>query len=101
MKRRTIGLVAAALVLTTTAGCGGRNRTLPPDPPSASNNDGQLGTEDGSTAGAVTPGSRADFLQSVPSDRIFFAFDSFSIDAEARGTLDAQAQWLTANPMCA
>jgi peptidoglycan-associated lipoprotein len=99
MKRRTIGLVAAALVLTTTAGCGGRNRTLPPDPPSASTpGDGQLGTEDGSTPGAVTPGSRADFLQSVPTDRVFFAFDSFSLDAEARATLDSQAQWLVGNP---
>jgi len=97
MKTRTIGLLATALVLTTTAGCGGRNRTLPPDPPSASTPGDQFGTE-GSTPGAVTPGSRADFLQSVPSDRVFFGFDSFSLDAQARSTLDSQAQWLVANP---
>jgi peptidoglycan-associated lipoprotein len=34
----------------------------------------------------------------VPSDRVFFALDSFSLSAESRATLDAQAQWLNSNP---
>ena len=44
------------------------------------------------------PGSRADFLQSVASDRIFFDFDSYSVDDEDRRTLDAQAAWLGRYP---
>ncbi|HEX8640970.1 MAG TPA: peptidoglycan-associated lipoprotein Pal [Allosphingosinicella sp.] len=97
MTNKLIGAAAIALALTT-AGCARRNRELPPEPPSSSNpGEGELGTETG-TPGAAVPGSRADFLQSVPSDRVFFGFDSFSLDAEGRATLDSQAQWLAANP---
>ena len=89
MTNKLIGAAAIALALTT-AGCARRNRELPPEPPSSSNpGEGELGTETG-TPGAAVPGSRADFLQSVPSDRVFFGFDSFS--------LDAQAAWLRSNP---
>ena len=31
-------------------------------------------------------------------DRVFFALDSYALDAESRRVLDAQAQWLAANP---
>lgn len=31
-------------------------------------------------------------------DRVFFAFDSYDLDAEARATLDRQAAWLRAHP---
>jgi peptidoglycan-associated lipoprotein len=44
------------------------------------------------------PGSREDFLRSVPADRVLFETDSFSLDGEDRGILDAQAQWLARNP---
>ena len=37
-------------------------------------------------------------LRSVPADRIFFGFDSYSVDAEDRQTLDAQAAWLARYP---
>nr|MDQ4088640.1 peptidoglycan-associated lipoprotein [Pseudomonadota bacterium] len=98
MKNKLIGAIAIAAALAT-AGCASRNRDLPPEPPSASTpGEGELGTEEGAGAGAVTPGSRADFLQSVPTDRVLFAFDSFSLDGEARATLDAQAQWLNSHP---
>ena len=49
-------------------------------------------------SGAALPGSRADFLQSVPSDRVYFETDSYSVDSEDRATLDAQAAWLMRNP---
>jgi peptidoglycan-associated lipoprotein len=69
-------------------------------PPGGSGADSGLGV-DGSQSGqpgVAVPGSRADFIQNVPSDRVFFALDSFSLTQEARSILDAQAQWLNGNP---
>jgi len=43
--------------------------------------------------------TRFDFLQSVPSDRVLFDQDSFSLDAQDRAVLDAQAAWLQRFPM--
>jgi len=102
MKRRNTSLMAAALVLALTAGCSSRRaQDLPPEPPSSSTpGEGQDGLDTGNNGVGTTalPGSRADFLQSVPADRVLFAFDSYDIDDEARRILDAQAQWLAANP---
>ena len=97
MNSRTISLLAAAAAMSITAGCARRSADLPPEPPSSTTPAEDFGTVD-SSAGAVVPGSRADFLQSVISDRVFFALDSYAIDAEARRTLDAQADWLARNP---
>lgn len=100
MKSKAISLVAIAAALTLTAGCARRTRELPPEPPSSSTPVGEdtTGENQGDITGAALPGSRADFLQNVPSDRVLFDFDSFALDAEDRATLDAQAQWLTTNP---
>jgi peptidoglycan-associated lipoprotein len=98
MKMRMTSLAAIALALSLTAGCATRRaQDRPPEPPTTTDvtpNDG-LGN-DGSQEGG--PGSRADFLRSVPADRVFFGFDSYSIDAEDRATLDAQASWLQRYP---
>ena len=98
MKMRMTSLAAIALALSLTAGCAHRRaQERPPEPPTTTEvtpNDG-LGN-DGTQEGG--PGSRADFLRSVPADRVFFDFDSYSIDAEDRTTLDAQAQWLQRYP---
>jgi peptidoglycan-associated lipoprotein len=46
-------------------------------------------------AGAqATPGSQQDFVVNV-GDRVFFDTDSSALSAQARATLDKQAQWLT------
>ena len=98
MKMRMTSLAAIALALSLTAGCATRRAERPVDPPTTTEvtpNDG-LGNEGGSQTGG--PGSRADFLRSVPADRVFFGFDSYSIDAEDRATLDAQAAWLQQYP---
>ena len=98
MKMRMTSLAAIALALSLTAGCATRRAERPVDPPTTTEvtpNDG-LGNEGGSPTGG--PGSRADFLRSVPADRVFFGFDSYSIDAEDRATLDAQAAWLQQYP---
>jgi peptidoglycan-associated lipoprotein len=99
MNMRMIGLAAIAAALTLNAGCARRTRELPPEPPSSTTPAGDpYGTENGQVGQTAVPGSRADFLQSVISDRVLFAFDSYSLDAEARRTLDAQADWLARNP---
>lgn len=99
MTLRMTSLAAIALALSLTAGCATRRAERPAEPPTTTevtpnDNDG-LGN-DGANEGG--PGSRADFLRSVPADRVFFGFDSYSIDAEDRQTLDAQAAWLARYP---
>jgi peptidoglycan-associated lipoprotein len=44
-------------------------------------------------ASSATPGSQQDFVVNV-GDRIFFVVDSSELTAQARSTLDKQAQWL-------
>jgi peptidoglycan-associated lipoprotein len=44
-------------------------------------------------AGAATPGSQQDFVVNV-GDRVFFETDQTELSAQARATLDKQAQWL-------
>lgn len=47
--------------------------------------------------GNVAPGSQQDLEVNV-GDRVFFAFDSSSLDAKAQETLDHQAAWLLQFP---
>ncbi len=58
-------------------------------------------TQPGDNSGvteAPVPGSQADFLAKVSSDRVFFDLDQFDVDAEDRATLDSQAAWLKQYP---
>jgi peptidoglycan-associated lipoprotein len=99
MKRLT-SLAAIAVALSLSAGCAHRRTAdqLPPEPPSSTTAEADgAGTQDGNVTGTPLPGSRGDFLQSVPADRIFFDFDSYALDDQDRTTLDAQAAWLTRN----
>lgn len=96
---RTLTSMALAAALLATAACGSRRPpSLPPAPPGSATSSG-LGVDGTSGgAGAVVAGSRADFIQNVPSDRVFFELDSHTLTQEGRQTLDAQAQWLNSNP---
>ncbi len=96
MKSATMAAVAAALILV--GGCRSRQASDIPPEPLGSTPSEQTGTQDGSVSGTAVPGSRADFMQSVPSDRVFFALDSYSLDGQSRATLDAQADWLARYP---
>lgn len=92
--------VALTAALIAVAGCGSRRPpSLPPQPGGIDGGGtGIDGTQGGTGQDGVTvPGSRADFIQSVPSDRVFFALDSHTLTAEGRSVLDAQAQWLNTN----
>jgi peptidoglycan-associated lipoprotein len=100
MTNNALKLVAIAAALGL-AGCAKKKpATLPPAPMGA---DGTAGGQDGSgidsagTGSVGMPGSRADFLANVPSERILFETDSYSVDSEDRAILDAQAAWLQRN----
>ena len=88
--------IAAALGL---AGCAKKTpEQLPPPPAGADGQTGADGIDGGPGSGTVggvgLPGSRADFLASVPSEQVLFETDSYSLDGEDRAILDAQAAWL-------
>jgi peptidoglycan-associated lipoprotein len=62
------------------------------DPDATASTDGL-----GAGAGALDPASVEYFNVNV-GDRVFFAFDSSSLDGVAQDTLARQAQWLASNP---
>jgi len=94
-------LVALAAAIAV-AGCAKKKPEELPPPPLGT--EGQtdtgagIGDQTGNVGQAGLPGSREDFLRSVPADRVLFALDDYSIDAEDRMILDAQAQWLARYP---
>ena len=104
MNANRLSLLAAAAALALTAGCAKKAPKNIPPPPMNSGEAGQgtgaggTGADAGNVGQANLGGPRADFLRTVPSDRIFFATDEYGIDDEDRRTLDAQAAWLLAHP---
>jgi peptidoglycan-associated lipoprotein len=50
------------------------------------------------TPSGPRPGSQADFIASVASDRIFFDTDKSDVDDPDKATLQSQAAWLQKNP---
>jgi peptidoglycan-associated lipoprotein len=94
----TVAFVAAGLALT--AGCSKKAPKDIPPPPAGSETD--VGTDAGADADsgvgtAIVPGSRADFVQNVRSDRILFETDSYALDDDDRSVLDSQVAWLQTN----
>jgi peptidoglycan-associated lipoprotein len=53
----------------------------------------QNSEQTGAMAAAAAPGSQQDFVVNV-GDRVFFDTDSSDLSAQARATLDHQAEWL-------
>jgi len=95
MKFKLALITVAAL---TAAGCAKKQAPpqLPTAPADTIENNEQ--PQPGPVSNAVVPGSQADFLASVASDRIFFDTDKTDIDAEDQATLRSQAQWLLRYP---
>jgi peptidoglycan-associated lipoprotein len=81
--------------ITATAACSKKPKDLPPPPPATTAPAETVPADTGSVGASAVPGSAADFLQKVGSDRVLFALDSYDLDAEARATLDRQAAWLS------
>ena len=100
--RKSFKVAAVAAALAMTAGCGKKAPKEIPPPPAGS--ESELGTDSGETqvdsgAGtAAVPGSRADFVQNIRSDRVLFETDRFDLDDDDRSVLDSQVAWLNANP---
>ncbi|WP_294191215.1 peptidoglycan-associated lipoprotein Pal [uncultured Sphingomonas sp.] len=100
MARLTTTILLATALVATAACSKKRPAVLPPaageaPPPAYQDPNGGM---NGGGAGAVTPGSAADFKRSVTSDTVLFALDMYDIDSEARAILDTQVQWLTRYP---
>jgi peptidoglycan-associated lipoprotein len=105
MKTTRLSLIAASVALALTAGCAKKAPKNLPPPPMAPGEatqgagaNGGAGVDAGTVGRTGLGGARADFLRSVPSDRIFFGTDDYSIDDEDKKVLDAQAAWLLAHP---
>ncbi|PZQ24525.1 MAG: peptidoglycan-associated lipoprotein Pal [Sphingopyxis macrogoltabida] len=87
--RKTTAMIAAITMLSVGACAKKAPEQLPPAPEGT-------GTDTGTSTGVV-PGSQEDFIANVSSDRIFFDFDQYNVDAEDQATLQSQAQWLQRN----
>lgn len=88
-----IALGAAALSISACAKKAPEELPPPPDGSSAATVDTGTGTPR-----AVVPGSQQDFIANITSDRIFFGFDQFNIDAEDQSALTSQATWMQRYP---
>ncbi|MBN8843768.1 MAG: peptidoglycan-associated lipoprotein Pal [Sphingomonadales bacterium] len=78
-------LMSAMAAMLVVGGCAKKApKDLPPPPTCCGPSEGE--------------GVRGDFLSKVLSDRIFFGFDQFNIDAEDMAVLQSQAAWLARNP---
>ena len=104
MNANRLSLIAACAALALAAGCAKKAPKNIPPPPMRSgeatqgNGPGGGGADAGSVGQANLGGARADFLRSVPSDRVFFGTDEYAIDDQDRRTLDGQAAWLMSHP---
>ena len=89
-------LALVAALIATGACSKKRPEELPPPPSETPVATGPV--DSGTTGTGVTPGSAEDFRQSVTSDTVNFALDSYDIDPQARAILDSQATWLQRYP---
>ncbi|MDX6750995.1 peptidoglycan-associated lipoprotein Pal [Geminicoccaceae bacterium 1502E] len=103
MKLKLLSMGAAALLL---AACSSTSDSMTDSTGGAGSAGGLggmsgIGSSDlggsGSAMGNVGPGSQEDLEVNV-GDRVFFAYDSSSIDDAARQTLDRQTAWLQQFP---
>jgi peptidoglycan-associated lipoprotein len=112
MKRREAGegwmkrlpIIVALTAGLAAAGCAKKQAAsgLPPAPPAGSATaDAGSGPPAGPTGSTVAPGSQADLIAKVGTDRVFFEYDSHELSAAARDILLRQARWLRDNPLVA
>ena len=100
MNVHKLKIAGIAVALALVAGCGKKTPDQLPPAPATGDQTGTQGSTDpyGNVSGAALPGSRADFLQNVSSDTVYFETDSYSVDSQDRAILDGQAAWLQRNP---
>lgn len=83
-------LTIAMSVMLTVGGCAKKAPEELPPPPVC------CGKEQDENQ--IVPGSHRDFLTNISSDRIYFGYDQFNVDAEDVATLSSQATWLLRYP---
>lgn len=105
--RSKIGIVIVAVLL---AACSSKPKTssieTPATQPQQATNQAPSQTKGetapidtlGTAANGATPGSQADLVATVGSDRVFFDYDSAVLDATSQDKLRAQAAWLSKYP---
>lgn len=97
MNKTSLKFVALAATLAITGACAKKAPEQLPPPPVSAEAPPEPVTE-APVGQTVVPGSRADFMQNVTGDRVFFELDSHTLDDRARAVLDSQAVWLQRNP---
>ena len=91
-------LQAMALIAATSLAVAGCSKKPPENIPAPEGSDG-AGTGTGTDTGVPGgPGSQADFLSKISSDRIYFDLDRFDVDGADRTILESQAAWLRQYP---
>lgn len=102
MKNALSRTLAVGLLISTVTACAKNEEELPPPPPpqqpATTPTPTPTPTPNTGVSNAVVPGSMEDFMRQAGNDRVFFAFDSSALDAEARDTLSRQAAWLEQYP---
>lgn len=96
--RQSMKLVAVAAAMAAVSACASRPEPTPdpePTPPPRVEQPAQT-TQPAAPRGPI-PGSLEHFRTTV-GERVFFDFDQFAIRADARDTLNKQAQWLRSYP---
>ncbi len=90
-----MGLAACETTSTDTGAASGSGAAAGAGAGGSSVSTGQLSSLPQPTG--PRPGSQEDLVTNV-GDRIFFDFDSIQLRADARATLEKQAEWLKQNP---
>ncbi|MBO6785020.1 MAG: peptidoglycan-associated lipoprotein Pal [Alphaproteobacteria bacterium] len=93
MKFSIPGLAVAALILAACSSDGNNEGTSG----SAGASSGSSNTQVATTPAGPKPGSQLDLEINV-GDRVFFAFDSSALSAEARTTIERWAAWMKTYP---
>ncbi len=103
MNRTIVRFTLLASVAATLAACGPKKAVELEAPPTTAEPVTAATPQAGSEApAAVTsstvPGSQADLREKAGTDTVLFGYDSYELDAEARGVLARHADWLRGNP---
>ncbi len=89
--RAGVAVLLAAGTLAI-AGCKSTPDELPPAPTTTA------APAPAPATGGPVPGSQADFVASISSDRIFFDTDKYDVDGADQAVLQSQAHWLAQYP---
>lgn len=105
MTRNTTRLALLAGLGVTLAACGAKKEVALEAPPTtaapvtSTTQPAQSGGETTPAVGStIVRGSQDDLRAQAGSDTVLFGYDSYELDAEARGILARHAEWLRANP---